>query len=211
MSRGCPEFLSAGGLSRRRMLAAGSSRSRRTGTAVTLEGRAEFRSRRSCQAHHPAASVRRTLAHRHVRHEARCARGNSRRVQTDRDRPARSFGSRAPAAVRDGRRSLCAGALGEPPNEEPQFGDLLQPDRPRAAARRHPPARHPGALPRLRQHRRQAEAGRGSVGADIRLLPLCSSRRQRDARPARELSGQSVRPVFHRARTRTNRNSVCPS
>ena len=48
--------------------------------------------------------------------------GHSRRVQADRDRPAGPVGDRASAAVRHGDRPVRAGPLGEPPDEEPQFG-----------------------------------------------------------------------------------------
>ena len=63
-------------------------------------------------------------------------------------------------------RQVRPGPVGPPHDEEPQLGDLLQPDRPRPAARRHPAPRHPGALPGLRQHGRQAPAGRGPGDPD---------------------------------------------
>ncbi len=124
--------------------------------------------------------------------------GHSRRVPADRDRPAGPVGQRASAAVRHGGRPVRAGAVGQSPDEEPQLGHLLQPDRPRSAARRHPAPRHPGALSGLRQHGRQAPAGRRSGGPVVRLVPARPARRQRHARPACQLPGQGVRPVLHR-------------
>ena len=150
------------------------------------------------QARHLPAPVRRAVAHRHVRHEARRPRRHPRRVQADRLDPARPDRQRAPARVREGDRQVRPGPVGPPPDEEPQLGDLLQPDRPRPAARRHPAPRHAGALPGLRQHGRQAQAGRRPGDPDVRLVPARPPRRERHARPDGELPRQAVRPVLRR-------------
>ena len=140
-----------------------------------------------------------------------CARRDPGRVQADRDRPAGPDGHRAPAPVRHGDRPVRPGPVGAPHDAEPQLGHLLQPDRPRPAARRHPAPRHPGAVPRLRQHGRAASPGGRSGDPELRVLPPRPSRRQRHAGPARQLPGQGVRPVLHRPGSRTGRASGSPS
>ena len=120
-------------------------------------------------------------------------------------------GDGAPAAVCDGDRPLRAGSLGQPPHEEPQLGDLLQPDRPRPAAGRHPAARHPGALSRPTEHGRQAQAGRRPGGAQLRFLSPRAARRQHHARPACQLPGQGVSTPSSSPRTRTLPISAFPS
>ena len=155
---GCPEYQAASPFTRRRLLQAGTAGIAGLASTVALAGRASASAGRPCQAHHLPASVRRAVASRHIRHEARRARGHSRRVSTDRDGLAGPLRLRASAAVRHGHRRVCAGPIGQPPDEKPQLGDLLQPDRPRSAGRRHPSARHAGAVSGLRQHGRQAQA-----------------------------------------------------
>ena len=149
------------------------------------------------QAHHLPPPVWRPFAHRHVRHEARCARRHPRRVHADRHAPAGSDGDRAPAPVREGAGQVRPDPLGEPPDEEPQHGRLLQPDRTRAADRRPAAPRHAGALPCLWQHDRQVQAGRGSGDPVVRLLPVRDPRRERHSRPDGELPRQVVRPLLH--------------
>ena len=103
---------------------------------------------------------------------------------------------RAPAAVRQGARPVRPGAVGPPQDEEPQLGDLLQPDRPRPAARRHPAPRYPGTLPGLWEHGRQVPAGRRSGRPVVRLLSRTSPRRQRHARPDASFLGKAYDPFF---------------
>ena len=158
MNRECHDFRETRRFSRRSLLRAGTAGIAGLNLPTWLRAGASPSATPAGQAHHLPAPVRRPVAHRHLRHEAGRARRDPRRVQADRHRPARPDGHRAPAAVRHGHRPVRPGPLGPSHDEEPQLGDLLQPDRPCAAARRHPPPRHPGALPRLWQHGRPARA-----------------------------------------------------
>ena len=81
-------------------------------------------------------------------------------------------------------------------DEEPQLGDLLQPDRPRAAAGRHPAARHAGAVPRLWLRRRSAVAGR-ERDADV-SSPIRTCFATAPSRPGQHASflGKAYDPLF---------------
>ena len=158
---GCPDFRLTSRLSRRRLIQAGFAGVAGLGLPALLRAAESGGGLQGAgQARDLPAPVRRPVAPGYVRHEARRALGHPGRVQADRDGPAGPVGHRAPAAVRHGGRPVRAGPVGAPSDEEPQLGDLLQPDRPRPAARRHPAPRHPGALPGLRQHGRPAPARR---------------------------------------------------
>ncbi len=100
MTVGCPEFRTTCRISRRRLLQAGSAGI--AGLSLPALLRAEQRPGppRAGQAHHLPAPVRRPVASRHVRHEARRAGRDSRRVPADRHRPA--------GPVRDA--SICRGS-----------------------------------------------------------------------------------------------------
>ena len=85
MSRGCPEFMLHGGLSRRRHAPGGLGRESPGWRFPRSCGPSKPRAHaRSGQAHHPAASVRRAVAPRYLRHEAGRAGRHPRRVQADR-------------------------------------------------------------------------------------------------------------------------------
>ncbi len=118
---------------------------------------------------------------------------------------------RALAEVLEGHRPVRPDPVGPPRDEEPQLGDLLQPDRPRPAARRHPAPRHPGALPVVRQRRRPVPAGRGPSLAEPRRLSLTSSATaaSRPARPPAS-SARHTTPSSSAA-TRTSPTSGSPS
>ena len=199
MTADCPDFRTTCRFSRRRLLQAGTAGIAGLNLPALLQGRARrLRPAGAGQAHHLPAPVRRPVAPRHVRHEARRARRAS-GASSSRSPPA-SPGltvSRASAAVRHGDRPVRPGAVGPSPDEEPQLGDLLQPDRPRPAARRHPAPRHPGALSGLRQHGRQAPAGRRS-GDPHRSSPSRTSSATAASRPGQHASflGKAFDPFF---------------
>ena len=140
------------------------------------------------QVRHLPAPVRRAQPHRHVRHEARRPRRDPRRVQADRDqrrRASRSASScRAWPSVMD-KVTLVRSVHAH--DEEPQLGRLLQPDRPRPAARRHRLRDSPRPVPGLRLASWIASPRPPAACRPSSSYPARHPRRLDHARPARQL------------------------
>ena len=102
MNRGCADFRVDEPLSRRSLLKAGRGGVRRPEPAAPARGPVAeaVGPPGPGQARHLPPPVRRPVAHRHVRHEARRPGRHPRRVQADRLGPAGPHAHRAPAAVR---------------------------------------------------------------------------------------------------------------
>ena len=132
-------------------------------------------------------------------HEARRARGDSRRVPADRDDRARALVLRAPAAPGEAGASPDARALGPPRDQRPQRRGLLRADR--ADAARQWPADHEPVADELPADR----GGPGEAAADGPRPPRLRAHARLDeqprvvpARPGRRLPGERVRAVRHR-------------